>query len=185
MKEIAASQPSVAQLLKSEAPLKDFLSAAFSLSPYLRETAAIAPDLLATALDAPLDEHLAGVVQNARDSWQGGASEAELMTALRKAKREVSFLVALADLAGIFETRETTGWLSRMADAAVASAMDHLLLNAHASGKLKLSDPEKPSAGSGVVVLGMGKLGAFELNYSSDHRYRCVLRSGRGHRGRP
>ncbi|MDO1581585.1 bifunctional [glutamine synthetase] adenylyltransferase/[glutamine synthetase]-adenylyl-L-tyrosine phosphorylase [Rhizobium oryzicola] len=168
LKEIAASQPTVAELLKSEAPLKDFLVAALSLSPYLRETATIAPSLVATAIDVPLQSHLEAVVSQARQSWKNGASEAELMTALRKAKREVSFLVALADLAGIFETRETTGWLSRMADAAVASAIDHLLLSAHASGKLKLSDPENPSAGSGVVVLGMGKLGAFELNYSSD-----------------
>jgi glutamate-ammonia-ligase adenylyltransferase len=35
-------------------------------------------------------------------------------------------------------------------------------------GKLNVVDVAHPSEKSGVVVLGMGKLGAFELNYSSD-----------------
>ena len=37
-----------------------------------------------------------------------------------------------------------------------------------AQGKLKLPDPEQPGEGSGWIVLGMGKLGAHELNFSSD-----------------
>lgn len=36
------------------------------------------------------------------------------------------------------------------------------------SGKLKLKNLAAPSEGSGLIVLGMGKLGARELNYSSD-----------------
>ena len=36
------------------------------------------------------------------------------------------------------------------------------------SGKLKPRDPAQPEDGSGYVVLAMGKMGAFELNYSSD-----------------
>jgi glutamate-ammonia-ligase adenylyltransferase len=80
----------------------------------------------------------------------------------------MSFMLALADLAGLFHARETTRWLSRLADAAVAAAIDHLLLAGHHGGKLMLKDPESPSEGSGLIVLGMGKLGAFELNYSSD-----------------
>ena len=35
-------------------------------------------------------------------------------------------------------------------------------------GKLNARDPAKPEEGSGYVVLAMGKMGAFELNYSSD-----------------
>ncbi len=35
-------------------------------------------------------------------------------------------------------------------------------------GELRLGDLNRPELGCGLVVLGMGKLGANELNYSSD-----------------
>ena len=46
--------------------------------------------------------------------------------------------------------------------------MAHLLRAAHDAGELRLPDPEDPTRGGGFTVLGMGKLGARELNYSSD-----------------
>ena len=46
--------------------------------------------------------------------------------------------------------------------------MRYLLRGAAAQGKLKPRDPATPEEGSGYVVLAMGKMGAFELNYSSD-----------------
>src|SRR3546814_7626750 len=48
------------------------------------------------------------------------------------------------------------------------SAMAVLLREAAADGDLVLADPADPCRGSGFVALGMGKLGARELNYSSD-----------------
>src|SRR6202030_2119445 len=38
----------------------------------------------------------------------------------------------------------------------------------HDAGDLRLPDPSDPARGGGFTVLGMGKLGARELNYSSD-----------------
>jgi glutamate-ammonia-ligase adenylyltransferase len=46
--------------------------------------------------------------------------------------------------------------------------VDFLLHQAARRGEMALSDPETPSIDSGLIVLGMGKLGARELNYSSD-----------------
>ena len=58
-----------------------------------------------------------------------------------------------------------TGCLSRFAQAATSLALDHLLLQFERQGAFALGgDP----AASGISVLGMGKLGAEELNYSSD-----------------
>ncbi len=90
------------------------------------------------------------------------------MARLRRAKRKVAFLTALADLARVFTARDTTAWLTSVADAAVAAAIDHLLLAGHDGGKLTLKNRENPAEGSGLIVLGMGKHGARELNYSSD-----------------
>ncbi|MBP2460529.1 MULTISPECIES: bifunctional [glutamine synthetase] adenylyltransferase/[glutamine synthetase]-adenylyl-L-tyrosine phosphorylase [unclassified Rhizobium] len=172
LKEIGKTEPSVAELVKADGPLKAFFVAAFSLSPFLRDVASIRPKLLAGAIDGQVEDALAALVDAARDAWRPVdarvPSENEVMTALRNAKRAFGFLLALADLARIFSARDTTRWLSEFAQASTAAAIDHLLLAAHESGKLRLVDPTEPSRGSGLIVLGMGKLGGRELNYSSD-----------------
>src|SRR3546814_2413464 len=58
--------------------------------------------------------------------------------------------------------------LSDLAALAIDSAMAVLLREAAADGDLGLADPADPCRGSGFVALCMGKLGARELNYSSD-----------------
>ena len=172
LKDLAKQEAALAEIIASDGALKAFLVAALSLSPYLREAASVSPHLLTTAVTEPLEPTLERLVAEARDCWKPREgrvpSEAEVMTALRTLKRSVSFLVALADLARLFTARDTTRWLTLLADAAVAAAIDHLLLGGHESGKLALKDPKHPSAGSGLIVLGMGKLGGYELNYSSD-----------------
>lgn len=172
LKDIGQSEASVAQMLKQGGALKDFLVAAFSLSPFLRDTASVSPSFLAQAIGEPVEPALSSLIEEARSAWRPVdgkiPSESEVMTVLRSAKRAFSFILALADLARIFTAKETTCWLSEFAEASVASAVDHLLLATHESGKLKLVDPAEPSRGSGLIVLGMGKLGGRELNYSSD-----------------
>ena len=172
LRDIAKTEPLLAELLKADSALKEFIIAAFTLSPYLRDTAAVSPALLVTAVTEPLEPALDRLVDSARNAWRPRdgktPSENEVMTALRTAKRGLSFLVALADLARVFSASDTTRWLSAMADACVAAAIDHLLLAGQESGKLKTPDPDSPSKDSGLIVLGMGKLGGRELNYSSD-----------------
>ena len=172
LKDAGKQEPALSQVMAEDGPLKHFLVAALTLSPYLRDASAVSPQLLATAVTEPLQPTLERLITDARDCWKpkdGRApTEAEVMTTLRTLKRSVSFLVALADLARLFTARDTTRYLTLLADAAVAAAIDHLLLAAHESGKLVLKDPGEPSAGSGLIVLGMGKLGGYELNYSSD-----------------
>jgi [glutamine synthetase] adenylyltransferase / [glutamine synthetase]-adenylyl-L-tyrosine phosphorylase len=173
LKELGREQPVIAELLAAESPLKALVIAAMTLSPHLREIAARQPDLLALAITVPLDQSLEGLVQQARLAWQpepgiAPPTEAMVMTRLRNAKRGLSFLLALADLGRVLDASQITHWLSRMADAAIAAAIDHLLLMGFEAGKLHLQDITAPSKNSGLIVLGMGKLGAFELNYSSD-----------------
>ena len=167
MKDWAKTEPRIAALNATGGPLKDFLAAALSLSPYLRDTARLMPWLLAAALEDDFRDFLGQLIAEARACWQG-TSEAEVMSALRRAKRKTSFLIALADLAGLFDGAEATEWLTRVAEASIAAAFDHLMLAAHDGGKLTLPDPARPCEGTGLVVLGMGKLGGRELNYSSD-----------------
>ena len=153
------------------APLTAFLADVFTLSPFLHDTFRSRPDLLGQ-IDQPIRPQIEAEIEKARNAWiaEGGSQgDGEIMARLRHAKQRVAFLTALADLGGIFTAEVTTDLLSRFASAAVAATLDHLLVSAAGEGKIRLpSSHDNPSENSGVVVLGMGKLGANELNYSSD-----------------
>jgi glutamate-ammonia-ligase adenylyltransferase len=137
-------------------------------SPFLWELARTDPARLLALLKARPEARLAEIIEQAPPSARAVRDEAELMRRLRAMKREAALLVALADLGGVWSLAEVTHALTAVADRALAAAVDHLLAEAHAAGKIRLPDPNRPGAGSGFFVLGMGKLGAGELNYSSD-----------------
>ncbi len=92
----------------------------------------------------------------------------QLDVALREAKRRMALLIALADLSGTWHLEDVTGRLAAFCETALSCAVSHQLRALHERGLLTLADPDAPETGSGYVVLGMGKLGANELNYSSD-----------------
>ncbi|MBB6483171.1 bifunctional [glutamine synthetase] adenylyltransferase/[glutamine synthetase]-adenylyl-L-tyrosine phosphorylase [Rhizobium lusitanum] len=174
LKQMAAAEPAIAALLAGESALRDFVVAVLALSPHLRETANLEPSLLVAAIEKPLTPQIETLVKQARNAWrpvdgeEQSPSESEVMSRLRVAKRRASFLAALADLARIHDGRTTTRWLSELAEASISAAIDHLLLSSHEAGKISVADTAVPSQNSGLIVLGMGKLGAKELNYSSD-----------------
>src|SRR4029077_1757329 len=87
---------------------------------------------------------------------------------MRRAKRIVALATAIADIGNIWPLERITAALSDLAEATLSLAMAHLLRVAHDAGELRLPDPANPARGGGFTVLGMGKLGARELNFSSD-----------------
>jgi [glutamine synthetase] adenylyltransferase / [glutamine synthetase]-adenylyl-L-tyrosine phosphorylase len=88
--------------------------------------------------------------------------------ALRRAKRVVALTTAVADIGALWRLEHVTAALSDLAEATLSLAVAHLLRAAHDAGELRLPHPDHPARGGGFTVLGMGKLGARELNYSSD-----------------
>jgi len=146
-----------------------FLGAVFELSDFLRDSARRNPQVLDRLLDQTVEDRLAEILAEvSKLAATPDLSEAGLMAELRRLKGEAHVLIALADLAGIFDTRTTVRSLSDLADACTSCAIEFLLGDAHRQGKLKLPDPQNPAKESGWIVLGMGKLGARELNFSSD-----------------
>jgi glutamate-ammonia-ligase adenylyltransferase len=92
-------------------------------------------------------------------------SEAELMQKLRHFRRREMIRIAWRDLAGWAQVSETLVDLSWLADACIQFALSFLYNQAcERRGTPLLSDGSPQQ----IVVLGMGKLGAYELNYSSD-----------------
>ena len=98
---------------------------------------------------------------------------AAIATVLRQAKRQGALTAAVADITGLWPLDRVTGALSDLAEASIDAACAHLLRDAAARGEIRLSgtartDPRLVGRNSGLIVLGMGKLGGRELNYSSD-----------------
>lgn len=90
------------------------------------------------------------------------ADEPGLMSALRRFRTREMVRVAWRDLAGWAALEETLADLSELADACVDAAVhwhDAALRARHGGG---------PEGAIGLAVLGMGKLGGRELNFSSD-----------------
>ena len=161
-----AAWSGIAPFLK-QAKVGDFLASVAESAPFLNDLMRDSPARLAKLLSANPERRLKQVLAATAKAWKG-ASEAELMAALRLAKQEVALLAALADLGGVWTLQQVTGALSDFADAAIGAAVRFLLAGAAERGDLLPGDSSDPATGSGWIVLGMGKLGAGELNYSSD-----------------
>jgi [glutamine synthetase] adenylyltransferase / [glutamine synthetase]-adenylyl-L-tyrosine phosphorylase len=156
-------------LLSRPGPVHDFLAAALDLSDFLRDYARRRPEALDRLFDSTVTERLSAInAAIAASAFADGVTETSLMSELRALKSEAHFLIALAELGAECDTQTTVRRLSALADACVGAAVDFLLGDAHRQGKLALPDPAHPGTGSGWIVLGMGKLGANELNFSSD-----------------
>lgn len=161
--------PRLSKLLAGEGAEAQFLSALFDLSDFMRDCVRRRPEILDQLFDGPIDARLTAInVAAGALAFEDGVTEKSIMTALRLLKLEAHFLIVLDDLAGFADTRTSVRRLSALADACVGAAIDFLLRDAHDSGKLKLPDTQQPGRDSGWIVLGMGKLGACELNFSSD-----------------
>jgi len=152
-----ARQPDVAAMLRCLGGNSPYLSDLAT-----RETATIRR-LAESGPDAVARDAMAALTAEPPSS-----SREKVAAAVRRAKRIVALAVAVADIGGHWRLEKVTEALSALAEATLTLSVAHLLRTAHDAGELSLPDPEHPAIGSGFTVLGMGKLGARELNYSSD-----------------
>lgn len=74
---------------------------------------------------------------------------------LRLAKKRAHLAIAAGDLCGQFPLSQTTRHITEFADAALGAAMSNALL-------------QRGLSGDGLFAVALGKMGAYELNYSSD-----------------
>ena len=145
----------------------DVIAAIAEASPYLWDLIRAEPDRFLAVLDADPDARFAILIAEVQHA-AAAANDADVMRALRRGKAEAALLIALADIGGVWPVERVTRALTEFADAALGACVRYLLRGAVATGRLNPIDSAKPEQGSGYVVLAMGKMGAFELNYSSD-----------------
>ncbi len=98
-----------------------------------------------------------------------------LSVQLRIAKGRVALLTALADLGGVWTLETVTAGLTALADRALSVGLRVLVGDEIRRGKLPGTGPDDADTGAGMVILAMGKMGAGELNYSSDIDLICLF----------
>ena len=115
-------------------------------------------DLARTYAPGDLDGRLAATLE-------GVADESALLPALRRFRRREQTRIIWRDIGGLAPLEETLEDLSALADCCIRRTLERL----HAWTKEELGTPrDSEGREQHLLVIGMGKLGARELNLSSD-----------------
>ncbi|MEL6862283.1 MAG: glutamine-synthetase adenylyltransferase, partial [Pseudomonadota bacterium] len=86
---------------------------------------------------------------------EAASGEGDAFALLRQAKKQAHLAIAAGDLSGLYDLAQTTHHITAFADAALSAA-------------LKVALGEQGLTETGLFAAALGKMGAFELNYSSD-----------------
>jgi glutamate-ammonia-ligase adenylyltransferase len=136
----------------------DFVASCAERDPAMLESLAVSGELDRPRRDREMDDAAAALVGLHED-------EAGFMAGLRALRRRELVRIAWRDLTGRARLAETLLELSALADAAIRCARSF----ATRSLAGRFGVPRAPGGGElELVVLGMGKLGGRELNFSSD-----------------
>ncbi len=147
---------------------RQLLNSVFGNSSFLTLCAEQEPAFTVSLFTDGPDASCRRIMDSVSEISQKAASGEDPARSLRFAKRRLALTTALADIAEVWSLEAVTGSLSDFADAAIDCALSYLLAQAAGRGVIGLPDVSDPSRDSGLIVIGMGKLGARELNYSSD-----------------
>ncbi len=157
--------------------MADLIAGAGGCSPFLKSLIEREGGWLEGAVAAP-EEALSALHAGLRE-----VAPDRIGTELRRAKGRVALLIALADLGGAWSLDEVTGHLTDFADLACDLALRAALGAEIRRGKLPGMTEADLATGAGMVIFAMGKMGARELNYSSDIDLICLFDETRFERG--
>jgi [glutamine synthetase] adenylyltransferase / [glutamine synthetase]-adenylyl-L-tyrosine phosphorylase len=161
------------------------LAAIFGNSPFLSQICVNEPETIFKLVTAGPGGTFAEIMHSLNQELDSRTDRQTLISQLRIARRRVALTVAVADLAQWWPLERVTGALSAFAEAALEAALRHLLSHAAQAGEIQLPDLDLPERDCGFFVLALGKLGARELNYSSDIDLICFYDAERvAYRGR-
>lgn len=144
------------------AALADTAGRVFTISEFVLGAVLKAPE---QAIERIADHAPLSVERLISELDLAGRSEAEAMRILRRRRQLETARIAWRDLSGMASLDQSLADLSTLADAMIEAALEHAT---------RLLEPRhgQPVDGTGtaapLLVLGMGKLGGRELNFSSD-----------------
>jgi len=164
-----AGQEARAQFADLPPEIGALIAGTAGCSPYLRGLLTREENWIRAALqdrpEAALDAELLALDPVPTDA---------LAEALRRAKRRIALLAALADLGGVWAQEDVTGALTRLADRAVDLSLKRLVADEIRRHKIPGARAPDADTAAGMVALALGKMGAGELNYSSDIDLICL-----------
>lgn len=150
----------------SDTTLGDLLKCLFGNSRYLANLALNNGHHIARIVELGSDEPWEDLCADARSKV--GSSQKDLVPELRRLKAAAALHIAICEICGWWELHKITREWSKFADMCIRAALSTVLLDEHAKGNVSLGDTDDPEKDCGIFVLALGKLGAFELNFSSD-----------------
>lgn len=160
--------PELWQKILQEERVADSLPRVWTCSEFVATCCLRSPTLLAELIDngnlfAPSPT---GWMAQEIEARVSGESEAELMESLRRFRKRHMVRIAWRDIAGWANLDETLRDLSVLADVCI----DFVCRRMHAALVARYGTPRGAESGEAqtLMVLGMGKLGGCELNFSSD-----------------
>lgn len=150
----------VAEHFSNLAPeLVEFLVNIAATSPYLRRLIEHETQWLNDVLYSDPEKAFAQIITKTH-----GAE----IRALRRAKGRVALLIALADIGGMWGLEEVTKALTCFGERVVDEILTMLMQAEISACSFGKSSAEIKPDMAGLFVIAMGKMGAYELNYSSD-----------------
>lgn len=142
--------------------LAELVAGAGGSSPYLLGLIKKEADWISAALQ-DADGFVAAELE-----WVRQLPPDQIKPGLRQSKRRLALLTALADLSGGWPLEKVTGLLTDFGALAADVAAKAEIATLIRRSKLPGQTEDDIESAAGMVILAMGKMGAHELNYSSD-----------------
>jgi len=164
--ELAAALDAAPPAIRASLPLvcaaSDFIAQSFSRQPELLLPLITSGDLQRGLASGDFAAQAPAI---SADSSRGAGTDAEFLSSLRRWRKREMVRIAWRDLAGWASLEETLTELSGFADAAIRTAY----ASARQALVARYGEPRSATGESQpLIVIGMGKLGGNELNFSSD-----------------
>ncbi len=140
----------------------------FAFSPYLADLVIKHPHLILEIAEHGYDAIFNDTMQNILFDKITPITNTNFYKELRIAKQKISLLIAMADMTKEWNLEKVTLSLSLFAEQCLKVSTQYLLHEASLNNEIIIEDKKSPEDNSGIIILAMGKLGAHELNYSSD-----------------
>ena len=168
LQSYAASLPQEQQQSLLHPSAQAMVYAVAGNSPYLGRMMDRHAQLIPALLHEGPNVCISRIIEHVESPALRTLAQPDFMKTLRIAKEQAALLIGIADITAVWDVPTVTRQLSHFAQAAANAAVQWILSQSIRKGEFTPTSPDNPSEGSGIIILGMGKLGAFELNYSSD-----------------
>lgn len=157
-------------LLAENREIAKLLIPLFGMSEFLSKIFIQAPELLDAMISRsfPIRKNLAESKAELADLLSRSEDFESSLDILRRYRHEEFLRIGMHDIYGQLDQSEIAGQLTILAEACLSSAIDIALRDLSRFGVPTCFDADGREREARFVVVGMGKLGGWELNYHSD-----------------